>query len=86
MMQPCLIRLHIISLLALLSLLVLQHIYATSFHDGYMNQPRSFTQQAVTACAMRPPGHHTKEMMPLSDAACMPSLWSPGRLVTTPKR
>lgn len=31
-----------------------EHIYATSFHAGYMNQPRSFTQEAVTACAKRP--------------------------------
>ena len=32
------------------------HVFATSFHDGYMNQPRTFTQSAVTACAKRPRG------------------------------
>ena len=32
------------------------HIFATSFHDGYMNQPQEFTQEAVTTCAMRPRG------------------------------
>jgi hypothetical protein len=30
------------------------HIYASSFHDGYYNQPRTFTQAAVTVCAKRP--------------------------------
>jgi len=30
------------------------HIFATSFHDGYHNQPVIFTQKSVTACAMRP--------------------------------
>jgi hypothetical protein len=31
------------------------HVFATSFHDGYFNQPATpFTQAAVTACAMRP--------------------------------
>jgi hypothetical protein len=30
------------------------HIFATSFHDGYHNQPPKFTQASVTACAMRP--------------------------------
>jgi len=30
------------------------HIFATSFHDGYHNQPVLFTQKSVTACAMRP--------------------------------
>ena len=33
-----------------------EHIYASSFHDGYMHQPRTFTEQAVTTCAMRPRG------------------------------
>ena len=32
------------------------HVFATSFHDGYMNQPRTFSQNAVTACAKRPRG------------------------------
>ena len=35
-----------------------EHIYASSFHDGYHNQPPStaWTQQAVTDCAMWPRG------------------------------
>ena len=33
-----------------------EHIYASSFHNGYMTQPSTFTQSAVTACALRPRG------------------------------
>ena len=32
------------------------HVFATSFHEGYMSQPRTFSQNAVTACAKRPRG------------------------------
>jgi alpha-L-arabinofuranosidase len=31
-----------------------EHVYATSFHDGYMDEPKVFTESAVTACAKRP--------------------------------
>ena len=30
------------------------HVYATSSHTGYMDQPRPFSPEAVTACARRP--------------------------------
>ena len=35
-----------------------EHIYATSFHDGYFDQPAAnqWTQAAVTTCAKRPLG------------------------------
>jgi hypothetical protein len=30
------------------------HVYATSFHDGYLNEPKVFTEESVTECAMHP--------------------------------
>lgn len=41
------------------------HIYATSYHGGYMDQPAVFDEESVTACAKRPRGDFLKSLQDL---------------------